>query len=89
MAFLEFVHGRIPPYERVVAAARADLAPRGVIGVVDFLDARPPVAAWLAASHVALGSARLAALSRAFPAHRVQVVRAGLWRYFLFWGDLG
>jgi S-adenosylmethionine-diacylgycerolhomoserine-N-methlytransferase len=77
----------IPPFERVIEAARADLAPGGAIGVVDFLDARPPLAGWLAASHVALGGARLAALERAFPAHRVKLGRTGLWRYFLFWGD--
>jgi len=43
---------------------------------------------WLRQSHVHLGHERLRRLEQLFPAHRVQVRSAGLWRYYLFWGDV-
>jgi S-adenosylmethionine-diacylgycerolhomoserine-N-methlytransferase len=77
----------IPPYLHVLDAARDDLAAGGRIGVVDFLDARPPFDRWLAASHVQLGPARLDALKQRFPVHVCETRSAGMWRYFLFWGE--
>jgi S-adenosylmethionine-diacylgycerolhomoserine-N-methlytransferase len=76
----------IPPFEEVLARARADLAPGGRVAVVDFLDARPPVAGALRASHVFLGSDRLRTLERLFPAQSTSVRTTGLWRYFVFLG---
>jgi len=77
----------MPPYEEILSRAVQDLAPWGSIGVVDFLDAPGPVAAWLSRCHVSLGPQRLRVLSRLFPVHDLQVRSAGLWRYFLFRGD--
>ena len=74
----------IPPFEDALGQAWADLRPGGRIAVVDFLDARPPFRAWLAASHVHLGPDRLHALRRHFPEHRLNVRSAGTWRYYLF-----
>jgi S-adenosylmethionine-diacylgycerolhomoserine-N-methlytransferase len=76
----------MPPYAELLARARADLRSGGRIVVVDFLDARPPVARALEASHVFLGPSRLDALRRLFPEHRVEVRSVGLWRFFLFHG---
>jgi hypothetical protein len=56
---------------------------------VDFLDARGLVAYGLERSHVHLGPARLSLLCQLFPDHRVGVVALGLWRYFLFIGEVG
>jgi S-adenosylmethionine-diacylgycerolhomoserine-N-methlytransferase len=77
----------IPPFLDVLDRARLDLRPAGRIAVVDFLDAVTPVAAALSASHVFLGPARLLALRRLFPRHRVSVRSVGLWRFFLFVGE--
>jgi S-adenosylmethionine-diacylgycerolhomoserine-N-methlytransferase len=77
----------MPPYLEILAHARADLRAGGRIGVVDFLDALPPVAQFLERSHVALGPDRLDELRRLFPSHFLKVCRTGLWRYFLFWGE--
>jgi hypothetical protein len=77
----------MPPYMETLAHARADLRAGGRIGVVDFLDALPPVAQILERSHVALGPARLDELRRLFPSHFLKVCHTGLWRYFLFWGE--
>ena len=76
----------IPPFGEVLARARADLGPGGRLAGVDFLDARGPVAVGLRASHVFLGRARLAEMKRLFPAHRVSVRGALLWRYYVFCG---
>jgi S-adenosylmethionine-diacylgycerolhomoserine-N-methlytransferase len=78
--------GMIPPFEAAVASARADLRPGGRIGVVDFLDARPPFDRWLRHSCVFLGGERLASLQAAFPSHRLRIESTPCWRYFLFWG---
>jgi S-adenosylmethionine-diacylgycerolhomoserine-N-methlytransferase len=74
----------IPPFAEVIDRARQDLRPGGRIVAVDFLDARPPFRAWLAASHVSLGPQRLDALRAAFPSHRVRLRDAGGWRFYLF-----
>jgi S-adenosylmethionine-diacylgycerolhomoserine-N-methlytransferase len=79
----------IPDFEAVLERAGRDLAPRGRIVVVDFLDAVFPVAPGLRASHVHLGPARLDALRRRFPRHRVRVHTLRLWRFFLFRGERG
>jgi S-adenosylmethionine-diacylgycerolhomoserine-N-methlytransferase len=84
---VQFVYSltMIPPFEEVIARARADLRPGGRIGVVDFLGAVAPFPARaLAASHVHLGPERLEALSRTFPSHHLDLRSAGLWRYFVF-----
>jgi S-adenosylmethionine-diacylgycerolhomoserine-N-methlytransferase len=74
----------IPPFADALARSRADLAPGGRLAVVDFLDAWPPASSALRASHVHLGPDRLFTLKRLFPAHRVEVRRAPLWRYYVF-----
>jgi S-adenosylmethionine-diacylgycerolhomoserine-N-methlytransferase len=76
----------IPPFATVLEHARADLRAGGRVAVVDFLDARGPIAFGLSRSHVHLGPERLEALRRLFPHHRVEIRGAGLWRYFLFTG---
>jgi S-adenosylmethionine-diacylgycerolhomoserine-N-methlytransferase len=78
----------MPHYRDVLEASRADLAPGGRIGVVDFLAARnAPTRRWLERCHVELGAQRLAALMELFPRHTVLVRRATLWQYFVFWGE--
>jgi S-adenosylmethionine-diacylgycerolhomoserine-N-methlytransferase len=77
----------IPPFERVLERARADLRPGGRIAVVDFVDARGPVGAGLRRSHVQLGPARLEALRRLFRPLRAEVRSHGLWSYVLFTGE--
>jgi S-adenosylmethionine-diacylgycerolhomoserine-N-methlytransferase len=79
----------VPPYLDVLAQAARDLRPGGLIVVVDFIDAWPPVSWGLRASHVFLGGDRLLVLRRLFPDHTVRVRRAGLWRFFLFRGSSG
>jgi S-adenosylmethionine-diacylgycerolhomoserine-N-methlytransferase len=77
----------IPPYAHVLERAREDLSPGGRIAVVDFSEATRLVALSLKLSHVNLGRDRLNELSRLFPKHRLEVHSAGLWHYFLFWGE--
>jgi S-adenosylmethionine-diacylgycerolhomoserine-N-methlytransferase len=79
----------IPPFVTVLERARRDLRPGGRIVVVDFLDAKGPVAYALERSHVQLGPDRRRLLERLFPEHRLEVVALGLWRYFLFIGEIG
>ena len=79
----------IPPFSTVLERARRDLRGRGRIVVVDFLDAKGLVARGLERSHVQLGPARLHLLQRLFPDHRLKVASLGLWRYFLFVGEVG
>ncbi len=76
----------IPPFGEVLARAAFDLRPGGRIAVVDFLDARGPVAFGLRRSHVHLGRVRLDRLRDLFPQHALAVRSVGLWRYFLFVG---
>jgi S-adenosylmethionine-diacylgycerolhomoserine-N-methlytransferase len=77
----------IPPVEAVLERARLDLRPGGRIAVVDFLDARRPVAFGLRRSHVHLGPERLGALRHLFPRHYEAIRSVALWRYFLFSGS--
>ena len=77
----------IPPFERVLERAQADLRPGGRIAVVDFVDARGPVSLGLRRSHVQLGPARLEALCRLFRPRRAEVRSLGLWSYVLFTGE--
>jgi S-adenosylmethionine-diacylgycerolhomoserine-N-methlytransferase len=77
----------IPPYALVLDRAWQDLRPGGRVAVVDFLDACGPVGAWLTASHVMLGEARLQALRSRFRVRSLEIRRTGLWRFFLFVGD--
>jgi S-adenosylmethionine-diacylgycerolhomoserine-N-methlytransferase len=77
----------IPPYAEAIESARADLRRGGRVGVVDFLDARPPFDGWLRRSCVFLGDERLDALRAAFPHHRLTIESTPFWRYFLFWGE--
>ena len=79
----------IPRFPEVLERARRDLRPGGIIAVVDFLDARGPVASGLRRSHVHLGPDRLAALRRAFAPAREEVRSVGLWRFFVFGGVRG
>ncbi|HVO10470.1 MAG TPA: methyltransferase domain-containing protein [Vicinamibacteria bacterium] len=76
----------IPPFDEVLARARRDLRPGGRIGVVDFLDARGPVAFGLRRSHVHLGATRLDCLRQLFQEQAVRVHSVALWRYYLFVG---
>jgi S-adenosylmethionine-diacylgycerolhomoserine-N-methlytransferase len=78
----------IPPFERVLERARRDLRPGGRIVVVDFLEARGPVALALRRSHVRLGHDRLDRLRELFPSHRLDLRSLGAWSYFLFHGVL-
>jgi S-adenosylmethionine-diacylgycerolhomoserine-N-methlytransferase len=77
----------IPPFAAVLDRAKRDLRPGGRIVVVDFLEAKAPVAHGLEQSHVELGPERCLRLQRLFPEHRLEVVSVGLWRYFLFVGE--
>lgn len=77
----------IPPYEDVLRRAKADLAPGGRIGVVDFLAAEPLTRMGLLRSHVRLGPERLDALRDLFPKHRLERRTGITWRYFLFWSE--
>ncbi len=79
----------LPSHELAITQAAADLRFGGRLAVVDFLTATNPlVDRWLRANHVFLGEERLANLKRRFPRHTLEVKHAGLWRYFLFWGQL-
>jgi S-adenosylmethionine-diacylgycerolhomoserine-N-methlytransferase len=78
----------IPSFSSVLTRAKADLAPGGRIGVVDFLDGTNAATRWwLGANHVTLGPERLDLLKELFPAFEVEVRSAALWRYFLFVGS--
>jgi S-adenosylmethionine-diacylgycerolhomoserine-N-methlytransferase len=78
----------IPPYTDVLARARADLRAGGRLAAVDFLDAAPGVRQSLRAAHVHLGPDRLETLRRLFPRHEARVRSVGLWRYFVFRGEV-
>jgi S-adenosylmethionine-diacylgycerolhomoserine-N-methlytransferase len=78
----------IPPFDTVLDRAERDLREGGRIAVVDFLDARGPVAFGLRRSHVYLGLERLDALCRRFPSHTVAIRSLGFWRFYLFFARL-
>ncbi len=77
----------IPPFAAVLERARLDLRPGGRIAVVDFVDARGPVAQGLRRSHVHLGPARFEALARLFRPRRAEIRSTGLWSWFQFRGE--
>lgn len=79
----------MPPFAAVLERARRDLRAGGRIVVLDFLDAKGPVAYGLERSQVHLGPARLSLLRRLFRENRLDVVSLGFWRYFLFIGEAG
>ena len=79
----------VPPYLEVLEQAARDLRKGGRIVAVDFLDAHPPVAWGLRASHVLPGRERLDALCRLFPDHAVEIRTTVFWRFFLFEGRAG
>jgi len=78
-----------PGYDTAIAAAAGDLAPGGIVAVVDFYDtAFPPFARWMGVNHVRMeGQLRAPLLAHFEP--RVDSLRlayAGVWRYWLFVG---
>lgn len=78
-----------PGYEEALAAAFADLAPGGLVAVVDFHATRSAAfARWMAFNHVRMNGHLRPAL-RALFQPLTDVVRpayAGLWHYLLFTG---
>ncbi|MGQ9919818.1 MAG: class I SAM-dependent methyltransferase [Desulfobacca sp.] len=79
-----------PGWEEAIAAAQADLAPGGLIAVVDFhTSPLPLLVRWLALNHVRVAGELLPALQSRFRPRHLQIRRAyaGLWDYFLFIGQ--
>jgi S-adenosylmethionine-diacylgycerolhomoserine-N-methlytransferase len=79
-----------PGWDQAIEAAYDDLAPGGLIGVVDFHDS--PVALfqrWMGLNHVKLEGQLLPTLRERFEPFLVQTRPAygGLWRYLLFIGE--
>lgn len=78
-----------PGWERVIASARQDLRPRGLIAVVDFHDSDwPAFRRWMGVNHVRMEGHLLPELRARFQPLDSAVHRAygGLWRYFYFVG---
>ncbi len=78
-----------PGWEQVIASARQDLRPRGLIAVVDFHDSnRPTFQRWMGVNHVRMEGHLLPELRARFQPLDSAVHRAygGLWRYFHFVG---
>jgi S-adenosylmethionine-diacylgycerolhomoserine-N-methlytransferase len=78
-----------PGWARVIASARQDLRPRGLIAVVDFHDSnRPAFRRWMEVNHVRMEGHLLPELRARFQPLDSAVHRAygGLWRYFHFVG---
>ncbi len=79
-----------PGWEEAIAAAYADLAPGGLIAVVDFHSSPVPLfVRWLALNHVRLAGHLLPALQSRFVPRHLEIRRAygGLWTYLLFLGQ--
>ena len=79
-----------PGWQQAIDAAFGDLAPGGLIAVVDFFNS--PVALfkkWLATCHVRLDGHLLTQLKENFKAHSIDVHKTyyGLWSYFIFVGE--
>lgn len=78
-----------PGWEQAVAAAEADLAPGGLIAVVDFHTSPLPLfVRWMALNHVRLAGHLLPVLQSRFATRHLEIRRAygGLWSYLLFLG---
>ncbi len=78
-----------PGWEAVLSHAARDLAPQGVIAVMDFHDT--PFGffrRWMGVNHVALNGHLLPALTAQFTPQLAKPCRAygGVWRYFYFMG---
>jgi S-adenosylmethionine-diacylgycerolhomoserine-N-methlytransferase len=81
-----------PGWEQVIASARQDLRPRGLIAVVDFHDSDWLVfRRWMGVNHVRMEGHLLPELRARFQPLDSAVHRAcgGLWRYFHFVGTKG
>ena len=79
-----------PGWEQALTAANQDLAPGGVIAVVDFHDSNSPIFKhWMGLNHVRLDGHLLPALKSHFPQHEatIRTAYAGMWSYFLFIGQ--
>jgi S-adenosylmethionine-diacylgycerolhomoserine-N-methlytransferase len=78
-----------PGYDQVIASARQDLLPNGLIAVVDFHDSDwPAFRRWMGANHVRMDAHLLPELRAKFQPLDSAVSRAygGIWRYFHFIG---
>ncbi len=81
-----------PGWEQVIASARLDLRPHGLIAVVDFHDSGwPAFRRWMGVNHVRMEGHLLPELRARFQPLDSAVHRAygGLWRYFHFVGASG
>lgn len=81
-----------PGYDIAIAAAAGDLAPGGMVAVVDFYDtAFPPFARWMGVNHVLMEGQLRAPLQANFESRvdRLKLAYAGVWRYWLFVGVKG
>jgi S-adenosylmethionine-diacylgycerolhomoserine-N-methlytransferase len=78
-----------PGYDTAVTAVHRDLAPGGVIALVDFHDTRHPwFARWMRLNHVRLAGQLRPLLHAHFKPSTDEFRRAygGLWRYLVFVG---
>ncbi len=79
-----------PGWREALTAAHLDLAPGGLVAVVDFhVSPFPWFVRWMAYNHVRLGGHLLPALKAQFtPRHwEIRPAYGGLWSYFLFVGQ--
>ena len=78
-----------PGWEQVIASARQDLRPPGLLAVVDFHDSnRPAFRRWMGVNHVRMEGHLLPELRARFQPldSAVHPAYGGLWRYFHFVG---
>lgn len=78
-----------PGWDQAIASAAADLAPGGLIAVVDFhTSPYPLLVQWLALNHVRVAGHLLPELQTRFARRHLESRPAygGLWHYFLFLG---
>ena len=81
-----------PGWEQVIASARQDLRPRGLIAVVDFHDSDwPAFRRWMGVNHVRMEGHLFPELRARFQPldHTIQRAYGGVWRYFHFVGASG
>ncbi len=79
-----------PGWEEAIAAAAADLAPAGIMAVVDFHTSPFSLfRRWMALNHVRVAGHLLPVLENTFTTrHReIRPAYGGLWHYFLFLGQ--